>query len=62
MATESEIMENQLFGDQVSFINLSAFQNKLVLMVIQINGATRLIQVDASRYHNLKPYLRSLFT
>ena len=61
MATESEILQNQLFGDKVSFINLQAYKDRLVLMVIEIEGSTRLLQVPANRYHSSKSYLKSLF-
>ena len=61
MATESEILENKLFGDKVSFINMAVFKDRLVLMVIEIEGETRLVQVTASKYHTSKPYLKSLF-
>ncbi|MDD2537318.1 MAG: hypothetical protein PHU61_02400 [Candidatus Absconditabacteria bacterium] len=61
MATESEILQNQLFGDKVSFINMPVFKDKIVIMVIEIDGEQRLIQVDATKYHNNKDYLKSLF-
>ena len=61
MATESEILQNQLFGDKVSFINLQAYKDKLVLMVIEIEGNTWLLQVPANKYHSSKGYLKSLF-
>ena len=38
MATESEILQNQLFGDKVSFINMPVFKDKIVIMVIEIDG------------------------
>jgi hypothetical protein len=61
MATESEILKNELFGDKVSFINLQSFKDKFVLMVIEIEGKTWLIQVPANTYHTSKSYLKSLF-
>jgi hypothetical protein len=61
MATESEILSNQLFGDKVSFINMAVFKDRLVLMVIEIEGETWLIQVPATSYHTSKSYLKSLF-
>ena len=38
MVTESEILQNQLFGDRVSYINLSMFKDVRVMMVIEIDG------------------------
>ena len=61
MATESEILTNQLFGDKVSFINLQVFKDKYVLMVIELEGKTWLMQIPAKSYHSSKSYLKSLF-
>jgi hypothetical protein len=61
MATENEILQNELFGDKVSFINLLVFKDKIVIMVIEIEGKTGLLQVPADRYHHEKSYLKSLF-
>ncbi len=61
MVTESEILQNQLFGDRVSYINLSMFKNNWVLMVIEIDGEVWLLQVPADKYHYSKDYLKSLF-
>ena len=61
MATESEILENKLFGDKLSFINLQVFKDKYVLIVIELEGKTWLIQVPAKSYYTSKSYLQSLF-
>lgn len=61
MVTESEIIQNQLFGDRVSYINLSTFKDIRVIMVIEIDGEAWLIQIPADQYHNSKDYLRSIF-
>lgn len=61
MITESEILQNQLFGERVSYINLSMFKDVRVLMVIENEGETRLLQIPADKYHYSKDYLRSLF-
>lgn len=61
MVTESEILQNQLFGDRVSYINLSMFKNVWVIMVIRIDGDIRLLQVPYNKYHYSKDYLKSLF-
>lgn len=61
MVTESEILQNQLFGDRVSYINLSVFKDVRVMMVIEIDGDIWLLQVPASKYHYSKDYLKSLF-
>lgn len=61
MVTESEILKNQLFGDKVSYINLSMFKDVRVLMVVEIDGETWLLQIPADKYHYSKDYLKSLF-
>ena len=61
MVTESEIIQNQLFWDRVSYINLSMFKDVRVLMVIEIDWETRLLQIPADKYHQSKDYLKSLF-
>ena len=61
MVTESEILQNQLFGDRVSYINLSMFKDVRVMMVIEIDGDVRLLQIPSTKYHYSKDYLKSLF-
>ena len=61
MITESEILQNQLFWDRVSYINLSVFKDIWVIMVIEIDGDVWLVQLPADKYHQSKDYLKSLF-
>lgn len=61
MVTESEILQNQLFGDRVSYINLSMFKDVRVIMVIRIDGDVWLLQIPSNKYHYSKDYLKSLF-
>lgn len=61
MVTESEILQNQLFGDRVSYINLSMFKDVRVIMIVEIDEDVRLIQVPADKYHYSKDYLKSIF-
>ena len=61
MVTENEIIQNQLFGDRVSYINLSMFKDIRVLMVVEIDGDVWLLQIPADKYHQSKDYLKSLF-
>lgn len=61
MVTENEIIQNQLFGDRVSYINLSMFKDVRVIMVIKIDGDVWLLQIPADKYHYSKDYLKSLF-
>lgn len=61
MVTEREILQNQLFGDKVSYINLSMFRDIRVIMVIEIDEDVWLLQIPADKYHQSKDYLKSLF-
>ena len=61
MVTETEILQNQLFGDRVSYINLSVFKDVRVMMVIKIDGDVWLLQIPTTKYHQSKDYLKSLF-
>ena len=61
MVTEAEILQNQLFGDKISYINLSMFRDIRVLMVIEIDGDVWLLQIPSDKYHQSKDYLKSLF-
>ena len=61
MVTEKEILQNQLFGDRVSYINLSIFKDIRVIMVIETDGDVWLLQIPADKYHQSKDYLKSLF-
>jgi hypothetical protein len=61
MVTEAEILQNQLFGEKVSYINMSVFKDIWVIMVIKIDGEIRLLQIPADKYHYSKDYLKSLF-
>ena len=61
MVTEAEILQNQLFGDRVSYINLSMFKDVWVIMVVKIDDNVWLLQIPADKYHYSKDYLKSLF-
>lgn len=61
MTTEAEIIQNQLFWDKVSYINLSSFKDSQVIMVIEIEWDIWLLQIPSNKYHYNKSYLKSLF-
>ena len=61
MMTEAEILQNQLFWDKVSYINLSSFKDTRVIMVIEIEDDIWLLQIPSDKYHYNKDYLKSLF-
>ena len=61
MNTDQEIISNALFGDKITFINIPEYKNKKVLLLLDINNQSWLLAIDYSIYHQVKPYLKSLF-
>lgn len=61
MNTEQDILQNKLFGDKITFINLPEYKNKTTLMVVEVNNQAWLLQVDYTVYHQSKSYLKDLF-
>lgn len=61
MNTEKEILENQLFGERVTYINLPEYKNILVMMIVEFQNETRLLQIPYPKYHHSKEYLKTLF-
>ncbi|MFA6255811.1 MAG: hypothetical protein WC606_01385 [Candidatus Absconditabacterales bacterium] len=61
LTTEQDLIQNQLFGNKVVFINLPEYKDKQVLMLIYLNDGIWLVQMEYSLYHKSKAYLKSLF-
>ncbi len=61
ITSDAELVKNQLFGDKVSFINLPEYKNKIVVMLLTVNGQYWLIQMTYEKYHHAKSYLKDLF-
>lgn len=61
MKSESEIVKHQLFGDKLSYLNLPEYKEKLVIILLEINGEHWLLQIPYAKYHQSKSYLKSLF-
>lgn len=61
ITTEKEIIENKLFWDKVTFINLPEYNKNKVVMLVEIDNLLRLLQVNYSIYHNSKWYIKQLF-
>lgn len=61
MNTEQEILQNAMFGDKVTYINVPEYKNNLVLILLDINNQSWLLAIDYSIYHQVKSYLKSLF-
>jgi hypothetical protein len=59
--TDQELISNSLFGDKVTFINIPEYKNKKVLLLLDINDQSWLLAIDYFIYHQVKPYLKSLF-
>lgn len=60
--TQEEILQNQLFGDSIQFINIPEYKDKIVLMYVKVNGQQWLLHIDYATYHGSKEYLKTLFT
>lgn len=61
ITTEKDIMENKLFWEKITFINLPEYKEKKVIMIIEYEKTSWLIQVDYQMYHKSKWYLKQLF-
>lgn len=61
MNTEQEILQNAMFGDKVTYINVPEYKNSKVLILLDINNQSWLLAIDYSIYHQVKTYLKSLF-
>lgn len=61
ITTEEDMMQNKLFGDRVTYINLPEYKNKQVILLVYNWDDKRLVQIDYSIYHNTKSYLKDLF-
>lgn len=61
ISTEKEIVENQLFWDKVTFINLKEYENEKVIILLEIDKMLRLLQIDYWIYHNSKWHIKQLF-
>lgn len=61
MNTEQEILQNEMFGDKVTYINVPEYKNTKVLILLDINDQSWLLAIDYSIYHQVKTYLKSLF-
>jgi len=59
--TEKEILENKLFGEKITFINIPEYKDKLVIMIIEIDETQRLIQVSYAIYHQSKSHIQKVF-
>ena len=61
IASEADLLKNQLFGKKVMYINLPEYKDKLVLMLVEVRGNYRFLQIPYKDYHKSKSYLKSLF-
>lgn len=59
--TEQAIIKNNLFGEEVTFINLPDYQNQTVIMLVKVKGVEWLLQIDYAIYYKSKEYLKTLF-
>ena len=58
---ENEIIKNNLFGEKVVYINLPEYKQKKVILLVTVDWADWLIQIDYAKYYTSKWYLKTLF-
>ena len=56
MNTEQELIQNEMFGDKVTYINVPEYKNTKVLILLDINDQSWLLAIDYSIYHQVKSY------
>lgn len=61
MNTEQELIANSMFGDKVTYINIPEYKNQKVLILLEVNDQSWLLAIDYAIYHQVKPYLKTLF-
>jgi Ca2+/Na+ antiporter len=61
ISTEKDILENKLFWDKVTFINLPEYKEQKVVILVENNKDLRLLQINYSIYHKSKWYIQQLF-
>ncbi len=62
MNTEMEIINNQLFGEKIIFINLPEYKDQFVLMIVRVDWNYWLVYLELPTYIQSKSYLKKLFT
>lgn len=62
ITTEEAMMQNKLFGDRVTYINLPEYKNKKIIILVYNWDDKWLLQIDYSIYYNTKSYLKDLFS
>ena len=61
MNTEQELIANGLFWEKVTYINIPEYKDQKVLILLEIDNGSWLLAIDYSVYHQVKPYLKTLF-
>ena len=61
MNTEQELIANSMFGDKVTYINIPDYKEDKVLVLLEIDSQSWLLAIDYAIYHQVKPYLKTLF-
>jgi len=60
LTTEQDILNNNLFGDKITFINIPEFKDKIVIMLIEIHNMKRLVQISYDIYYESKWHLAKI--
>ncbi len=59
-STEKDMIQNNLPGQSVTFINLPEYKGTLVVMVVTIDTYNRIIQIPTKIYHQSKDTLKNI--
>jgi len=60
LSSEQDMVQNNLFGDKISFINIPELKDKVVIMIIEANNTKRMVQISHAIYHQSKNYLKKI--
>lgn len=61
MNTAQELIANGMFGEKVTYINIPEYEKNRVLILLEVNNQSWLLAIDYAIYHQVKPYLKTLF-
>lgn len=61
MNTAQELITNGMFGEKVTYINIPEYAQNRVLILLEVDNQSWLLAIDYAIYHQVKPYLKTLF-
>ena len=61
MNTAQELIANGMFWEKVTYINIPEYAQSRVLILLEVDDQSWLLAIDYAVYHQVKPYLKTLF-